>query len=166
MEKVVEKLDSYNILNNLLPGVVMVFLLRKELGINLVDDNMVEILFISYFVGMIISRVGSLVVEPICRIVKLVDHVTYEDFIRASKGDDKIELLSETNNSYRSFLTVGIIILMGKLCVFLATKVSIPSSAVDIIMILVIIIVFACAYRKQTDYIVKRVSNVNKREEK
>lgn len=166
MEKVVEKLDSYNILNNLLPGVVMVFLLRKELGINLVDDNMVEILFISYFVGMIISRVGSLVVEPICRIVKLVDHVTYEDFIRASKGDDKIELLSETNNSYRSFLTVGIIVLMGKLCVFLATKVSIPSSAVDIIMILVIIIVFACAYRKQTDYIVKRVSNVNKREEK
>ncbi len=166
MEKVVEKLDSYNILNNLLPGVVMVFLLRKELGINLVDDNMVEILFISYFVGMIISRIGSLVVEPICRIVKLVDHVTYEDFIRASKGDDKIELLSETNNSYRSFLTVGIIVLMGKLCVFLATKVSIPSSVVDIIMILVIIIVFACAYRKQTDYIVKRVSNVNKREEK
>ena len=166
MEKVVEKLDPYNILNNLLPGVVMVFLLRKELGINLVDDNMIEILFISYFVGMIISRVGSLVVEPICRIVKLVDHVTYEDFIRASKDDDKIELLSETNNSYRSFLTVGIIVLMGKLCVFLATKVSIPSSVVDIIMILVIIIVFACAYRKQTDYIVKRVSNVNKREEK
>ena len=166
MEKVVEKLDSYNILNNLLPGVVMVFLLRKELGINLVDDNMVEILFISYFVGMIISRIGSLVVEPICSIVKLVDHVKYEDFIRASKGDDKIELLSETNNSYRSFLTVGIIVLMGKLCVFLATKVSIPSSVVDIIMILVIIIVFACAYRKQTDYIVKRVSNVNKREEK
>ena len=72
MEKLAEKLDSYDILNNLLPGIVLDFLLEKILGINLVNGNMVENLFVFYFIGMIVSRIGSLVLEPICKRIKWV----------------------------------------------------------------------------------------------
>lgn len=67
MEKILEKLDSYNILNNLLPGIVLNFLLERIIGVKIVEGNIIEDLFVFYFMGMVVSRFGSLVIEPICK---------------------------------------------------------------------------------------------------
>lgn len=45
MEKFIEKLSTYNILNNILPGVVFSYLCNRLLGIQLVDNSIVENLF-------------------------------------------------------------------------------------------------------------------------
>ena len=45
MEKILEKLDSYNILNNLLPGIVLNFLLERIIGVKIVEGNIIEDLF-------------------------------------------------------------------------------------------------------------------------
>ena len=73
MENILEKLDSYNILNNLLPGVILDYLLKKMLGFDLVEGSILENLFLYYFLGMIVSRIGSHVIEPICKKIKWVN---------------------------------------------------------------------------------------------
>ena len=62
MESLLEKISSYNILNNLIPGAVFVFLGKLLDIISLPLDGIVESIFIYYFCGMIISRIGSLVI--------------------------------------------------------------------------------------------------------
>ena len=99
MEKFIEKLSTYNILNNILPGVVFSYLCNRLLGIQLVDSSIVENLFIFYFIGMVISRMGSIIVEPVCKKCKIVQYTQYKDYVNASKKDEKILVLLETNNT-------------------------------------------------------------------
>lgn len=49
MEKLIEKLDSYSILNNLLPGAVFAYLFEYIFEVDIVRDGIVENLFIYYF---------------------------------------------------------------------------------------------------------------------
>lgn len=39
MEKLIEKLSTYNILNNILPGVVFCFLCSRLCGLSIVNDD-------------------------------------------------------------------------------------------------------------------------------
>lgn len=49
MEKFVEKLSTYNILNNILLGVVFGYLCNKLWGMERVDGSIVENLFIFFY---------------------------------------------------------------------------------------------------------------------
>ena len=64
IESLLEKLSSYNLLNNLLPGAIFCYLLKTIVNID-ISNNIVEDLFVYYFIGMIISRIGSIIIEPI-----------------------------------------------------------------------------------------------------
>lgn len=52
MEKFIEKLSSYNLLNNLLPGVVFFYSLKIMFNINL-PEGIFEKFFIYYFIGIL-----------------------------------------------------------------------------------------------------------------
>ena len=106
MEKLIEKLDSYSILNNLLPGAVFAYLFEYIFEVDIVRDGIVENLFIYYFIGMIVSRIGSLAVEPLCKKIKWVKYADYSSYIKASRKDDKIDVLSEVNNSFRTIFSL------------------------------------------------------------
>lgn len=163
MEKVIDKLSSYNLLNNLLPGVVFCYLL-KLINISDLPDGIIEKVFIYYFVGMIISRIGSVVVEPICKKLNLVQFSPYNDFIKASLKDDKVNILSETNNTYRTMLTVCLILLLIQGYLFIISKVSWLVSYMPFIVMFCLIILFAFSYRKQTSYVRNRVKHINETE--
>lgn len=161
MEKFIEKLDSYNILNNLLPGIVLEYLFESILNVKLVDGNLVENLFVFYFFGIVVSRIGSVVVEPLCKKVKWVKYAPHKDYLRASKKDEKIDTLSEINNTYRTILAVCIVVLLVKVYLFIVSQIEIPIYCTRLVVIIGLIILFAVAYRKQTDYVVRRVETVN-----
>lgn len=165
MEKLAEKLDSYDILNNLLPGIVLDFLFEKILGINLVNGNMVENLFVFYFIGMIVSRIGSLVLEPICKKIKWVTYADYGDFVKASRKDEKINVLSEINNSYRTIFSVCLIVIVGKVYFGIISKINFLSDVSNMVMLIAMTVLFAIAYKKQTKYVARRVNKVNKQGE-
>jgi hypothetical protein len=112
MNTLLEKLSSYNLLNNLLPGVVFCYVTTEITGYKLVQKNVLIGLFLYYTIGLIIGRIGSLFIEPILKHFSPVSK--YDDFVNASKIDKKIELLSETNNIYRTITSLIVALFITK----------------------------------------------------
>lgn len=87
MEKLLEELGAYELLNNLLPGAIICVLAQWQTGYQLPAINVVGELCVFYFVGLVVGRLGSLVVEPIYRKLGIISKGAYADFIKASQAD-------------------------------------------------------------------------------
>ena len=164
MDKFIDKISSYNLLNNLLPGAVYIFLINILFGVNILENNLIENLFVYYFIGMVISRVGSVVIEPLCIRMRIVVYADYGDYLKASLKDNKIDILTETNNTYRTILSLCVMLMVSKIYLVLSKKILWFSSNSSFVIIVALLILFLLSYRKQTSYIKKRVLKVNERE--
>ena len=160
MENILDKLSSYNILNNLLPGAVFCYLMDFLFKINLLTDDAIMNLCIVYFIGMIISRIGSIVIEPLFKKMGFIIFADYKDYVVASKKDFDIKVLSETNNLYRSILGLLFSLLIVKLYLIIIEQCSCLNKIFPTIFIILLFILFAFSYRKQTKYIKSRVEKV------
>lgn len=82
---------------------------------------------------------------------------SYEDFVRASKADSKLEVLSEANNMYRTIcallLTIGVVTLYEKA----STHWQVLNTAAPVILIIGLFVLYLFSFRKQTAYIAKRI---------
>lgn len=158
MNDLISKISSYNLFNYLLPGVIFSFLVDNFTGYSLVQENVLVGVFLYYFVGLIISRVGSLAVEPFLKWIKFLKFADYKDFVKASKNDEKIEIFSEQNNMYRTFVSMFFLFFILKgyevLCLFFPFLKEVDK----FILPFLILCLFLSAYRKQTNYITKRIS--------
>jgi hypothetical protein len=61
-----EKISSYNIFNNLFPA-LFVYLLERSTKVILSTDDIVKNIVLYYFAGLIIGRVGSIIIEPLLK---------------------------------------------------------------------------------------------------
>lgn len=161
MEKFIDRLSSYNILNNMLPGAVFCYLLNTLMNINILKNSIIEKLFIYYFVGIIISRIGSVIVEPMCKKIKLVEFVSYKEFTKACSKDDRIDILSETNNMYRTMLAVLFVLSLIKVYLLILSKITWLENYTAVLVIILLVILFGYSYRKQTEYVRSRVKHAN-----
>lgn len=154
MKELLDKLSSYNLFNYLLPGTIFVAAAQRISTHTFKDENVVVQLFLYYFIGMVISRLGSLTIEPALKKLKFVEFAEYKDFIRACKTDAKIEVLSEQNNTYRTlcavFVSLGI---LKAYDLAVAWRPRTTNTAVLVGLFLL----FVFAYQKQTRYVRKRV---------
>jgi len=152
-----EKISSYNLFNNLLPGAVFSFIVKDIGKIPLVNDNVFITFFMFYFIGVTVSRIGSLIIEPILKFLKIINFKPYSEFVIATDNDSKLETLSETNNMYRSFVSLvfSIGVIEGYKLVLEKSEISEIINGAIIILILMLIYIFS--YRKQTNYISKRI---------
>ena len=161
MESLVAKLSSYNILNNLIPGAVFVFFGKLLNIMALPIHGIIERVFVYYFFGMVISRIGSLVVESLFKRFKWVTYVSKAEYASATKKDGKIETLLETSNMYRTcsglFLSLGVV----KGYAFMSNIFGIPKQITVWIAIISLLIIFSLAYIKQTRHVLSRISAVN-----
>ena len=80
----------------------------------------------------------------------------YKSFLKASKFDEKINILSETNNMYRTFVALTITLGLIKVYIVLAKKFDILSIIEPYLIIIILIVVFSVSYRKQVKYIKDR----------
>jgi hypothetical protein len=161
MKELIEKLTTYNIFNHLLPGALFAVFAERITAHKVVQADLVTGLFLYYFIGMVISRVGSLCIEPIAKRFKLVTFVDYSDFVKASKADTKLEPLSEANNTYRTMCSLFATLIALKLYDVLSVQLGIPNSGNVYIMLVSLFALFALSFRKQSQYIVKRVGSTN-----
>jgi len=161
MKDILEKLSTYNIFNYLLPGVIFVIIAREFSGCNFIQNEIVLSAFLYYFIGMIISRFGSLIIEPFLKKIAFLKFEDYKNYVITSKKDTKIELLSEVNNTYRTICSMCVmLIILNIYSVFNSNK-NVSIEPDFYIIISIILIMFLFAYRKQTNYITKRIqSNV------
>lgn len=162
LEKILEKLSSYNIFNYLLPGVVFCVISDKYLSVPLLQDSIINSLFLYYFVGLIISRFGSVAIEPILKKLRIIKFADYTDFISAFKNDPKIELLSEANNMYRTVLSVFIVLIFVAIGRQIIQVYPGLLNVFKYSILLGLALLFGLSYKKQTEYITKRVSENKK----
>ena len=161
MKELLDKLSSYNIFNYLLPGILFSVLVSKMTELELIQKDLVVGVFIYYFVGLIVSRFGSLIIEPFLKKIKFLKFVDYKDLVQASSRDGKIDILLEANNMYRTFIATFLLLGLVKLYYLIANKWTFLNENSDWILILLIIGMFLFSYRKQTNYITKRINSQN-----
>lgn len=160
MKEFVDKLSSYHLLNYLLPGVIFIILAKKFTGYDLMMDNLIMGLFLYYFIGLFISRIGSLVIDPSLKRISFINPAPHGDYISASQKDQKLESLSEVNNLFRSLATLSLLLVVLKLWKLLENKIVWVENNHYWILVLVLFILFLYSYKKQTQLIVNRISAI------
>ena len=158
MTELLAKLSSYNVFNYLLPGIIFTVAARRTTRFDFIQQNVIVGLFIYYFIGLVISRFGSLIIEPALRRIKFLHFVDYKSFVVASGKDPKIELLSEVNNMYRTLGSLFVLLPLLKLYDHVEMKhpALVPWNSISLSALLLLMFLFS--YQKQTAYISKRVT--------
>ena len=157
MSEFLEKLSSYNLFNYLFPGVVFCLLADKVFSFSLIQEDMVVGIFLYYFVGLVISRIGSLIIEPVLKKIGFIAFADFSDFLSASKNDPKIETLSEVNDMYRTIVSLVFSLTLIAVYQIIESKWPIFADYSNYIVIIFLFCIFLYSYRKQTDYVVKRI---------
>ena len=156
MNELLAKISSYNIFNYLLPGATLVIGASRLGAITFKEEDLATRLLIFYVVGLIVSRISSLVLQPALRWSKLVKHSEYRDYVAAAKTDDKIPTFLEVNNTYRA-LAVSFVILAGVSMSIHAHNVSDEYQWKISVALLVISGIMCLSVRKQSYFINRRV---------
>ena len=161
MKDLLDKIGSYNIFNYLFPGCIFAIAASKTTEFNLIQPDIISGAFVYYFLGSAVSRIGSLIIEPLLKKIGFISFAEYEDFIKASKNDALIEKLSESNNMYRTICSV-------LFCLALLNGVELAASECPAIKhwlphaaIFSLFSLYLYSYKKQTDFINKRVQSSN-----
>lgn len=135
----------------------------------MVVDGILEQLFIWYFSGIVISRIGSVLVEGLLKKIKVkgtpyINFADYKQYVSAAEAKPFIATLSETNNTYRTI--IALIISIGVVCLYddllydwFAQNFAAGNKLILLFMGVLLILLFINSYKKQTDYIRMQVEN-------
>ena len=157
MESLLEKISSYNILNNLIPGAFFAFFWNQLDLYEIELSGVVECLFVYYFLGMVISRIGSLVIEELFKKWKLIKYADKRQYVKAVNKDSRIEDLIATSNMYRTCAALFLTLSVAKGYSLLAIRFSIPDWLTVLLVALLLLLLFSVSFIKQTRHIVSRV---------
>jgi hypothetical protein len=157
MNELLAKISSYNIFNYLLPGTVFAAISEIWLKVPIKHDNLLVAAFLYYFIGMIISRIGSLIIEPLAKAVGFVKYANYSDFVKASQKDEKLDVLSEANNTYRTLAALFLTVVMLRIYFHIESSLAFLQPVRLHILVAFLLLLFLASYRKQSGYITKRV---------
>lgn len=173
LKHIVDKISSYNIFNNLYPGIIFCYLLKIMFNTNILSNNWFENLIVFYFIGMVLSRVGSVIIEPIMQKIKikkapLLKYAPYKDYERASTINPLIATLSEVNNTYRTLLSCFVCASIFKIIIVVNDKLvqfecNFFQANRDWFILIFLVLLFANSYVKQTNYVRKRVESLLER---
>jgi hypothetical protein len=162
MSDFLNKLSSYNLFNNLLPGILFVVLLNHFTQYRIIQDNLLLNVFLYYFIGLTISRISSISIEQFLKKIKFIAFRDYNLFVNANKKDSKLDVLVETNNKFRVILTMILLVIFSKIFYSLNNSfLKFSENTQQYFLLFFIAIVYLFAYRKQTNYITKRIDANN-----
>ena len=155
--KLFSKFSKYEILNHLIPGLALCYILTL-IGYCVWSTDWVINIVVAYFVGMICSRFSSLCIEEPFKKWKWIEWRKYEEYNKAKKERPFIALLQENANMYRSLAGAFVIALVATgyyklrlLCPFFI-KVELP------VLVLLLALLYIFSYRKQiNDYVDKHL---------
>lgn len=162
MKELIDKITSYNLFNYLFPGIIFTIILDQVTSYSFIQNNILIGVFVYYFIGLVISRFGSLVIEPFLKQISFLKFSDYSDFIIASKKDPKIELFSEINNMFRTIVSMFLLIILLKVYNYFSLRITILIHLGPYILIGLLLVMFLFSYKKQTGYITKRIKAVIK----
>lgn len=162
MKEIIDKISSYNLFNYLFPGIIFIILLRKATNYNLIQENNFTGSFLYYFVGLVVSRFGSLIIGYLLQKLTFIKFTDYSEYIIAADIDNKIELFSEVNNMYRTIISMLVLLLLAKGWQSANNHLELSQTTSFTLLIASLLVLFIFSYRKQTGFVVKRVETRNK----
>jgi hypothetical protein len=155
---VFDKISSYNLVTNLIPGVIAVEAIRA-LGLPLVSSkDLPTWLVLAYLLGSISSRVGSLIVDPLSRRYLKTSSNDYALFLKATRNDSKLDILVETSNGYRTMVGGCICAVLISIAYNALAPLEFSDKTWIIISLLAATIIFFISYVKQMRYIEQRIA--------
>jgi hypothetical protein len=159
VEELTKKISEYQVFNFLFPGTVFAAAITRTTSIDLVTNNLLVAVFVYYFIGLIISRVGSIIVGPTLKQLRIVRFAPYRDYLKAAKSDSMIPILSQENNTYRTLIAALLIYLIVYWLdvVNVGVKKHFSQHVITITLSLIIVALLILSYRKQTGLITKRI---------
>jgi len=157
MKDLLDKISSYNLFNYLLPGILFAILTEHLTEYKMIQSDIIIGLFLYYFCGLVISRIGSLIFEPAMKKISFVKFASYGDFVRVSTKDPTLLTLSEVNNMYRTLSALFVVLLLVKFFEIGMIWLNLNADSAAYILFVILFALFALSYRKQTKYITQRV---------
>ena len=158
MKQFLDRISSYNIFNYLLPGAIFAGLGEKLTSYSFIQENILIGLFFYYFIGLVISRIGSLTLEELLKNIKFVCFKPRRDFLKASKLDPKVEILSEQNNMYCTLCSVSIVLIVLKIYdQMIKDNLPLGTDINTYIFFVGLFVLFLFSYRKQTGYVTESI---------
>lgn len=162
MEKIIEKLDNYNLFTNIIPGYLM--LLFNIHYFKLDSLNIVESVIVAYFIGQTLNRLGSILVGKVLLKFSKEEGLPYDKYIYACDNDKKINLLLQERNTYRTFCTLFIVCIMEIIFSKIYRNINISNNVIIFILLVLCLITYSVSYCKYNKYIADRVRISNKNE--
>jgi hypothetical protein len=156
MNELLKQISSYHLFNYLLPGCLFAVIASRVTHWNFIESQLVLGLFIYYFYGLIISRIGSLIVEPTLKLTQFIQFTSYADYVAACKIDPKIEVLNESNNMYRTLCSTILCLILAPGYERFCRRFD-WHFTIDPVLVCLLCALFLFSYRKQTRYIKQRV---------
>jgi hypothetical protein len=159
MNDLLAKISSYNIFNYLFPGAVFGVLCERSHVLDMDTRDVLTRLIIYYFLGLCISRVGSVALEPLFKHSKFIKQAPYTDYLKASDKDAEMSVMVEVTNTYRT-LTAGFLLLPISLIVkIFADRLHLAEVSRYASLSLMLLVLFAFSYRKQVSFVRQRVEH-------
>lgn len=149
----------------MLPGTVLAGLLMiciPELNVLELTNNIWVLAIAFYFLGIINSRISSIIIEPLLVWSKIITKVPHSDFTKAEMLDQsrKVTEISRMGAEYRSYISTFFIVILLKL-LMLTPFVGLIIKNYAVWSFLVFgIILFTISFRKQHNYTKSRVKTI------
>lgn len=159
--QLLDKISPYQVFCNFLPGFLVVNGFCYLSSVALCTHNFFETCIIYYFFGVVVSRIGSVVIEAIFRRFKWIEYAPYNDYLTSLAKDSSLADLSRESNMYRSLLTGSVIVLV----IHVANRlypINWCSGKCFAAFLAVLVLLFSLAWIKQVRYIKKRIDKFSK----
>ena len=157
MIELLAKLESYRIFNYLYPGSLFLFACDWIGVFEIKNQSLLINAFVAYFCGMTLSRIGSVVIEPILKFTRLISYSSFETYVKAEKIDPKIQTLLGEANTFRTLIATAITYILVVLAKRLVDLYYFKVESIQIAALFAVTVLYICAYWKQVKFIEKRV---------
>lgn len=161
MDKVIDKIDKYNLFTNIVPGYLLLMFNIYYLKIE--NLNIAEQIIISYFIGQTLSRLGSIIGQKILFKFAKEKGESYDKYIIASEKDTKIATLMQERNMCRTFCVLFVICIIEIILTKIININSIKSDIILIILLFMLLVIYTISFCKYNKYVLDRIQIQNKR---
>jgi hypothetical protein len=155
VKDILDKLSSYNLFNYLFPGAVFAILLSATTGFTGSLDFDLSTVILIYFIGLIISRIGSLVIEEILLKFNLCKLINTKLLFKKFKGNIKLEIIHEAMNMYRTLAAMSFSLAVVTLIDVVFYSGFNWDSIVWIVAEVSVSVLFICAFNKQRNKVLE-----------
>ncbi len=162
IKDIIDKLSSYNLFNYLFPGFLFVIILNYTTSYSevLMDRiTVLEEIVIIYFTGLVLSRIGSLIIETILLKSSLIKPLNSKDYIQKSKDNLKLEIIFEAMNMYRTLASMSLVLFILTLIEYFSHPEFSAQTLVFTLTEFLLFVLFSFAYSKQRKKVLKCLSS-------